>query len=206
MSNNTMIPMMKRAALVVIALLTLGSLAAPVAAQESEIAPEHLALARKYVELTDKGGVYEVALVQTAVQTMQQIVQQNPDLVQPTDEAISKTLEEFRGKKGDLLDQFARIYALQFSMDECSRSWRSESPVGEKLARQRHQQRHDAERDARLPGQPEPGILRQGPRRAEGPRVSASDAPPASFRDPALCGVFRFVLEASALHGASTIG
>jgi hypothetical protein len=130
-----MILMMKRAALVLIALLTLGTYAAPSIAQQSEISPEHLALARKYVELTDRSGVYEVALVQTAVQTMQQIVQQNPNLVQPTDEAITKTLEEFKGKKGDLLDQFARVYALQFSMEELQEIVVFyESPVGVKLA------------------------------------------------------------------------
>jgi hypothetical protein len=135
MGTNTMILMMKRAALVVIALLTLGGVAAPAFAQESEISPEHLALARKYVELTDRSGIYEVALVQTAVQTMQQIIQQNPEIVQQTDEAITKTLEEFKGKKGDLLDQFARIYALQFSMDELQQIVTFyESPVGLKLS------------------------------------------------------------------------
>ena len=134
MSSNTMILMMKRAALVVIALLTLG-VAAPSFAQESEISPEHLGLARKYVELTDRSGIYEVSLVQTAVQTMAQIVQQNPELVQATDDAISKTLEEYKGRKGDLLDQFARIYALQFTMDELQQIVAFyESPVGVKLA------------------------------------------------------------------------
>ena len=135
MSINTMNLMMKRAALVVIALLTLGTFSAPSIAQESEISPEHLALARKYVEATDRSGVYEVALVQTAVQTMQQIIQQNPNLVQQTDEAISKTLEEFKGKKGDLLDQFARLYALQLSTEELQTIVAFyESPVGLKLA------------------------------------------------------------------------
>lgn len=135
MGNNTMIFQMKRAALVVIALLTLGGIAAPSFAQESEISPEHLALARKYVELTDKSGIYEVALVQTAVQTMQQIVQQNPEIVQQTDEAITKTLEEYKGQKNNLLDRFARIYALQFSMDELQQIVAFyESPVGVKLA------------------------------------------------------------------------
>jgi hypothetical protein len=135
MSTNTMILMMKRAALVLIALLTLGGIAAPTLAQESEISPEQLALARKYVELTDRSGIYEVALVQTAVQTMAQIVQQNPELVQATDEAISKTLEEYKGRKGDLLDQFARIYALQFTMDELQQIVTFyESPVGIKLS------------------------------------------------------------------------
>lgn len=127
--------MMKRAALVVTALLTLGTFAAPSIAQESEISPEHLALARKYVDLTDKSGIYEVALVQTAVQTMQQIVTQNPNLVNDTNDAITLTLEEYKGKKGDLLDRFARVYAGQFSMEELQQIVTFyESPVGIKLA------------------------------------------------------------------------
>jgi len=127
--------LMKRAALILIALLTLGGAVLPSSAQESEISPEHLALARKYVDLTDTSGIYQVALVQTAVKTMQQIVQQNPTLTQQVDDAITKTLDEYKDKKGDLLDQFARIYALQFSVDELQQIVAFyESPVGVKLA------------------------------------------------------------------------
>ncbi|HHY51331.1 MAG TPA: DUF2059 domain-containing protein [Alphaproteobacteria bacterium] len=131
---NTMIYLMKRAVLLAAALLSL-SIVGPAVAQQTELAPEHLALARKYVDLTDKSSIYEVALVETAVETMKTIVAQNPEIVQPVDDAITKTLEFYKGKKGDLLDQFARVYALNFTVDELKEIVAFyESPVGNKLA------------------------------------------------------------------------
>ncbi len=137
MGTNAMISMMKRAPIWLALLLALGlaSFAVPVVAQDSEVAPEHLALARKYIDLTDKSGIYEVALVETAVQTMRTIVSQNPELVDPTDAAITKALEVYKGRKGELIDQFARVYALNFTMDELQEIVTFyESPVGSKLA------------------------------------------------------------------------
>lgn len=129
-----MIYLMKRAVLLAAALLSL-SIVGPAVAQQTELAPEHLALARKYVDLTDKSSIYEVALVETAVETMKTIVAQNPEIVQPVDDAITKTLEFYKGKKGDLLDQFARVYALNFTVDELKEIVAFyESPVGNKLA------------------------------------------------------------------------
>ena len=128
-----MIELMKRVALVIAAMLALA--AAPAIAQETELAPEHLALARKYVDLTDKSEIYVVSLVETAMQTMQTIIRQNPDIVQPVDAAISKTLDGYKERKGELLDQFARVYALNFTMDELQAIVTFyESPVGQKLA------------------------------------------------------------------------
>ena len=100
------------------AVVTAGmiGLVAPAVAQE--VAPEQLALARKYIDLTDRGGVYEVTIVETGVETMQQIVQQNPEIIDQTNAAITKVIEEYRGSKGELLDQFARVYALRFSAEE----------------------------------------------------------------------------------------
>jgi hypothetical protein len=124
---------MKRVALVIAAMLALA--AAPTIAQETELAPEHLALARKYVDLTDKSEIYVVSLVETAMQTMQTIIKQNPNIVEPVDAAISKTLEGYKERKGELLDQFARVYALNFTMDELQAIVAFyESPVGQKLA------------------------------------------------------------------------
>jgi hypothetical protein len=136
MSNKTMISMTKRASLLVAAIisLTLSAFAA-MPAQSQELAPEHLALARKYIELTDKSGIYEITLVQTAVETMRTIVSQNPEMMDPVDKAITTTLEGYKGRKGDLLDQFARVYALTFTMDELQQIVTFyESPAGTKLA------------------------------------------------------------------------
>lgn len=137
MGNNAMISIIKRASVMIVALLSLSLAAAsfPASAQETELAPEHLDLARKYVELTDKSGIYEVSLVETAVETMRTIVSQNPEIIDPVDKAISKTLEAYKGKKSDLMDQFARVYALTFSVEELKQIVAFyESPVGSKLA------------------------------------------------------------------------
>jgi hypothetical protein len=130
-----MISLLKRAVFLVAALVALGGVSAPSLAQDAEIAPEHLALARKYVDLTDKSGIYELSLVETAVNTMKQLVSQNPNIAKPVDDAITKTLDFYRGKKGDLMDQFARVYALNFSQEELTQIVAFyESPVGQKLS------------------------------------------------------------------------
>lgn len=108
----------KRLSLLTAALLALAIGVAAVPAKAQEIAPEHLALARQYIDLTDKANVYEAMLISTAIDTMRTIISQNPGLVDPTDSAITKTLGFYREKKGDLLDQFARIYALTFTPEE----------------------------------------------------------------------------------------
>ena len=108
----------KRLSLLIAALLAFAMSAPVLPAAAQEISPEHLAIARKYIDLTDKGGVYAGILLSTAIDTMKTIVQQNPELVDQTDEAIKKTLDFYRPKNGDLLDQFARIYALNFTPEE----------------------------------------------------------------------------------------
>ena len=45
---------------------------APVAAQE--VAPEQLAMARKYIDLTDRGAIFETTVVELGIDTMRQIV------------------------------------------------------------------------------------------------------------------------------------
>jgi len=122
-----------KAILAAVMTATMIGLAAPALAQE--VAPEQLALARKYIDLTDRGAVYEVALVETGVETMQQIVQQNPEIIDQTNDAITKVIQEYNGRKGDLLDQFARVYALRFSIEELQAIVTFyESPTGQKLA------------------------------------------------------------------------
>ncbi len=130
-----MIGVPKRAALVFVAMLSLGGLLAAVPASAQELSPEQLKLAREYIDLTDKGGVYEQTLVETAIRTMQAIVSQNPGLEQQTSDTITKTLDYYRTRKGDLMDQFARVYAQNFSAEELQAivDFYS-SPAGKKLA------------------------------------------------------------------------
>ncbi len=121
-------------ALVAVALsVSMLALSAPAFAQE--VAPEQLALARKYIDLTDRAAIYEITLVQTAMDTMRQIVQQNPELTEQADTAITKILDEYKGRKGELLDQFARVYAVRFTAEELQQIVTFyESPVGVKLS------------------------------------------------------------------------
>lgn len=136
MGNDTMtIPHWRLARLVLalVSLLAMGFATLPSAAQE--LAPEHLGLARKYIDLTDKSAIFEVTLVETGIETMRTILSQNPELTAAVDTAVGKTLETYKGRKGELLDQFARVYALRFSMEELQQIVTFyESPVGAKLA------------------------------------------------------------------------
>ncbi|MHB1101332.1 MAG: DUF2059 domain-containing protein [Devosia sp.] len=135
MSNKTMTFPKLRASLLMAVFLSLAATFAAVPANAQELAPEHLAVARKYIELTDKSGIYEVSLVKTAIDTMRTIISQNPEITKPVDDAITKTLEVYKGKKSDLLDQFARVYALNFTIEELQEIVTFyESPVGAKLA------------------------------------------------------------------------
>lgn len=148
MGFSTMTSMTSRAralAAIVLSAGMLTTLALPVVAQE--VAPEQLALARKYVDMTDRSSIYEVTLVETGVNVMRQIVQQNPELVDQTNDAISQTLEEYRGRKGELLDQFARVYAVRFTVDELQQivDFYS-SPVGTKLAQANVEVNQDLQR------------------------------------------------------------
>ena len=135
MGISMMTGVMTRAkALVAVALsAVLLAVAAPAMAQE--VPPEQLALARKYVDLTDRAGVYEITLVEIGIGTMRQIVQQNPEIMDETDAAVGKVLEEYKERKGELLDQFARVYASRFTVEELQEIVTFyESPTGQKLA------------------------------------------------------------------------
>jgi hypothetical protein len=109
----------RRAALAFAMVLAFSALGTSVYAAESqEVPPERLALARQYVDLTDSAGIYEGTLVQTAVNTMRTITKLNPELAKPANDAIEKVLAGYKARKGELLDQFARVYALNFTDDE----------------------------------------------------------------------------------------
>lgn len=136
MGISTMTGMMKRAkALVAVAAsAVLFAVAAPAMAQE--VPPEQMALARKYVELTDSAGVYEITLVEIGMGTLSQLTTQNPELAEEIDLAIGAVLETYQNRKGELLDQFARVYATRFTVEELQQIVTFyESPTGQKLAR-----------------------------------------------------------------------
>jgi len=119
-------------------LLTLSAIAFLPASQSvaQELAPEHLALARQYVDLTDQSSIYEVSLIQTGIETMQTLIVQNPEIEAQLDEAIGQTINDFAPRKGELFDQFARVYASLFSMGELQEIVTFyQSDTGQKLAK-----------------------------------------------------------------------
>ena len=123
------------AAAALVALSLAFGAAAPAVSQE--ISPEQLALARKYVDLTDKAQIYEATMVLTAQQTSKLLTQSNPELAQQIDEQIGKALEARRGKKDELFNQIARIYAVSFTSEELQQVVAFyETPAGQKLLTQ----------------------------------------------------------------------
>ena len=133
MNNTNLTRLRKWAAPVFLAAaLSLGAVA-PIYAQE--ISPELLSLARKYVDLTNKAGIYEAILVKTAASTSKLLSQQNPDITAKIDDTIGKILETYKGKNDDLFNQFARVYATTFTQDELTQIVAFyETPAGQKLA------------------------------------------------------------------------
>lgn len=113
--------------------LTLMAASAPGFAQE--ISPDQLALARKYVDLTDKVDIYGTTVADTAAQTLQQILKLNPGLGQQATDAVTDVVKQYKDQRGQLLDQISRIYAQHFTADELQQfvTFYS-SPAGQKLA------------------------------------------------------------------------
>lgn len=123
------------AAFAAVVLLALG-FAAP-AAQAQELSPEHLDLARKYVDLTYKTPIFEQSLVQAGLDVSRLIIQQNPDAETASNEVIGDTIGSFRDRKKQVFDQFARVYAVRFTMDELREmNTFYETETGQKLASQ----------------------------------------------------------------------
>lgn len=113
----------------------IGASASAMPAQAQEVAPEQLAMARKYIDLTDRGAVFETTVVEIGVDTMRQIVTQNPEIQRQTSDAIGEVVKEYNGRKGDLMDQFARVYAVYFTLEELTQIVAFyETPTGQKLA------------------------------------------------------------------------
>ncbi len=127
----------KRAPMVLAAVLSLilsAFVALPATSQE--LSPEHLALARKYIDLTDQSGLYESTVVQAGINTYSQLLPQNPEIAEPLNKAIETVISEYKGKKGELFDQIARVYALTFAPEELQQIVDFyASPVGQKLSK-----------------------------------------------------------------------
>jgi hypothetical protein len=117
-------------------LVTLAALAfAPVSAGAQELSPEHLQLAREFVDLTDKANTYEIEVIQVGIDVLRLLTQQNPEVAEAIAESVDTTIQAYAGRKNELFDQFARIYALRFTpeeLEEINAFYRTE--VGQKLA------------------------------------------------------------------------
>src|SRR3569832_2083046 len=87
-------------------------------AVSQEIPPEQLALARKYVDLTNKAQIYEAIAAMTASQTSNLLTPATPEIATQIDEQIGKSLEARKGKSDDLFNQIARIYAVTYTHEE----------------------------------------------------------------------------------------
>ena len=121
------------AAAALLALSLVFGAAAPAISQE--IPPEQLALARKYVDLTNKAQIYEAIAAMTAAQTSKLLSQSNPEIAKQIDEQIGKSLEARRGKNDELFNQIARIYAVTYTQEELQQIVAFyETPAGQKLA------------------------------------------------------------------------
>lgn len=133
-TNQMMISRLSGLAAAAIMALSLAfGVAAPAFSQE--IPPEQLALARKYVDLTNKAQIYEAIAAMTASKTSKLLSQSNPEIATQIDEQIAKSLEARRGKSDELFNQIARIYAVTYSTEELQQIVAFyETPAGQKLA------------------------------------------------------------------------
>lgn len=141
---NTVFNHTIRAAVLVLGTAVLATTATivPVQAQAvtQEISPDQIKLARQYVDLTDTGKVYETTLLQAGVLTLKTIARQNPEVIEQAKTAIGEVIKSYVDSKSDLMDQFARVYALKFSTEELQQIVDFYStPVGKKLAAQNHE-------------------------------------------------------------------
>jgi len=140
MGTEPMTSTFKRAPMLVAAILSLilsAFAAVPALSQQpTEISPEHLALARKYVDLTDQAGLYEATVVTAGIRTYRTLLPQNPEIGDQLNTAIETVISGYKDRKGELFDQFARVYALNFTQEELTQIVAFyESPAGLKLAK-----------------------------------------------------------------------
>jgi len=124
----------QRFAALILALVIAGGMA-PLTASAQELSPDHIAVARKFVDLSYKITTFEKTLIQTGIDVSDQILKQNPDLEEESNKAIGDAIAYFAKQKDEVLNQFARVYALRFTMDELKEmNAFYETPTGQKLA------------------------------------------------------------------------
>ena len=133
--HTSIITKLQRAAIALLAAATMLVSVVP-AATAQEISPEHLALARKYLDLTDHSGVYEGSVVQAGIDVYQRLLPQDPSIAPQLNKAIETVIASYKGRKGELFDQLARVYAIVFTPEELQAivDFYS-SPAGAKLAK-----------------------------------------------------------------------
>jgi hypothetical protein len=116
-------------------MLTLALLAAAAPAFAQEVSPDQLALARKYVDLTDKVDIFGTTVAETAAQSLNQILKLNPTAGQVATDAVTDVVKQYKNQRGTLMDQIARVYAEKFTTDELQQFVTFYStPAGQKLA------------------------------------------------------------------------
>ncbi len=130
-----MISFNRRAGWVAATVLVLSMLVSSMPSVAQEISPDQLALARKYVDLTDKVDLYGNSIAQMAGATLQQILKLNPTLGGEATAAVTDVVGQYKQRRSDLMDQIARVYAQHFTTDELQAyvTFYS-SPAGQKLA------------------------------------------------------------------------
>ncbi|HUV32954.1 MAG TPA: DUF2059 domain-containing protein [Devosiaceae bacterium] len=118
------------------AALVAGAIGAAAVAQD-EISPDHLALARKYVDMTDSAKIFEQAVVRTGIAATKTLISQSPDLADPVTQTAIEVMREYTQQKDALFNQFARIYAIHFTPEELNQIIAFyETEVGQRLLRQ----------------------------------------------------------------------
>lgn len=120
----------------VAALVLALSFAAPGAIAQ-ELSPEQITTARQYVDLSYKSSIYEQSLLQAGIDVDKLLLQQNPTINKQANDAIGRTIAFFAKRKDDVYNQFARVYASRFTLEELKQLVAfAETPVGKKLADQ----------------------------------------------------------------------
>ena len=133
--HMSIITKLQRAAIALLAAATMLVAIVPVATAQ-EISPEHLALARKYLDLTDHSGVYEGSVVQAGIDVYQRLLPQDPSIEPQLNKAIETVIASYKGRKGELVDQIARVYAVVCTPEELQAIVDSySSPAGMKLSK-----------------------------------------------------------------------